>query len=257
MKTVLKWKALWAVCLIMLGMQGMAFMAATETAQAEPTPEEIIAAATTTLKNLPQFSFEADLTEDVVSEDGAMIQVAHHMIYMAKRPDKISFRVDGDELNKAWYYNGKTITAYDPERKTFSREAFPPTIDEALTKAHNELNLRLSLIGMARTNLYDILTDNVVKSTVIGLSRVNNQTCYQLLLERERVNVQLWIQTGDTLLLRKILITYKQQPGVPQWSAVITKWNISPELNDSLFEFTPPQDSRQIKFLKRIERSDA
>ena len=257
MKTILKWKLLWTVCLIMFVMQGTAFMAAATTAQAEPTPEEIIAAAAATLKNLPQFSFEADLTEDVVSEDGAMIQVAHHMTYMAKRPDKISFRVDGDELNKEWYYNGKTITAYDPGRKTFSREAFPPTIDAALSRAHDELNLRLSIVGLARTNLYEIMTENLSKSTVIGLSRVNNFTCYQLLLERERVNVQLWIQTGETLLLRKILITYKQEPGAPQWSAVFTKWNTSPELKDSLFEFTPPQGARQIKFLKHIERSDA
>lgn len=253
MKTILRTAILGVFCLLLIGAPGVAFMAEATTDQAEPTAEEIIAAATNLLERLPQFSFEADITEDVLTDGDVLIQTAHHMTYAAKRPNKLYYRIEGDDINKEWHYDGKTVTVYDLEQKFYASTAFPSTIDEALNKARDEYNIRMSIIGMARSNLYAVLTEKTKDVRVIGVSRVNGHDCYQLLLERERVNIQLWIQTGKTNLLRKMLITYKQDPGSPQWSAVFTHWNTNPGLADSRFDFKPPQGSVPVKFLKNAQ----
>lgn len=257
MNSMIRWKVLLFVGLAVLCLQGVALMGPLSPAADEPTPEQVIAAAAVYLRNLPQFGFYADITEDMAWENGAMVQSAHQMKYVAKRPDKIRFKVVGDARNSEWFYNGKTITAFNADRQLYSREAFPPTIDAALARARDEFNLRMSIAGMARTDLYEMLTENIAKSSLVGLSRVNGQTCYQLLLEREQVNVQLWIQTGEIPLFRKMLISYKTEPGAPQWTAVFTQWDTSPDLRDSLFEFVPPQGTRQIKFLRATMPSDS
>lgn len=229
----------------------IASMAGDSQAQAEPTPEQVLAKAAFYLKNLQQFSFDAEITEDEAFEGGIAVQSVHSMSYYVKRPDRLRFRMQGDDRDKEWFYDGKMITAYDHQKNFYSREAFPPTIDAALTKAREELNLRPSIVGLARTDLFEALTQNVDKLRLVGLSRVNGIPCYQLFLERERVNAQIWIQTGDIPLFRKILLTYKQEEGVPQWSATFFQWNTSPDIKDKMFEFAPPPGSVQIKFLKR------
>lgn len=257
MKNIGRGAILGIICFFLVGMQGVALMAGAAAEAKEPTVEEIIAAATTLLERSPQFSFEADMTEDEPTDGTeALVQSAHHMTYWAKRPNKLFYRLEGDEVNKEWYYNGKTVTVYDLEKKLYAAAPFPPTIDEALTKARNEYDIRMAIVGLARGDLYAALTEKVKSAQVIGLTRVSGQECYQLLLERERVYVQLWIQTGKTPLLRKMLITYKLEPGSPQWSAVFTHWNLKPELADSRFDFTPPPGAAPVKFLKREPASD-
>lgn len=233
-----------------------AAMASEAQAQQEPTPEQVMAAATVYLKNLQQFSFEAEMTEDVAFGSNQLVQANHHLSYVVERPDKLRFHVGGDFRNKDWVYDGKQITAYDREKNFYSQEPFPPSIDAALAKARDELNLRLSIVGIARTDFYEVLTAGVAKSTIVGMSKVNGISCYQLLLERERINVQLWIQAGESPLFRKVVVTDKTEEGSPQWSAEITQWNTAPELKDTLFSFIPPKGAMKIRFLKQGESLD-
>lgn len=221
-------------------------------ASAEPTAEQIMLVATTYLNNLQQFSFEAEITEDDVFTGNQLIQTNHTMTYFIKRPNKLMFRVAGDIRDREWIYDGKTIAAYDRRTHFYSQELFPPSIDTALLKAENELNLRLSIAGIARTDFFTVLMNGVDTASVVGMSKVGGVPCYQLLLEREWVNVQLWIQAGEIPLFRKVVVTDKQEAGWPQWSAVLMKWNTAPELPDRMFAFTPPEDAVKIKFLKQI-----
>jgi hypothetical protein len=46
-----------------------------------------------------------------------------------------------------------------------------------------------------------------------------------------------------------VVLTHKQLPGSPQWTAYLSDWNFSPQLSDSLFAFTPPQGAQKIKFV--------
>ena len=154
-----------------------ASMAGDSLQSTETTPQQILAVATTYLKNLPQFFFEAEITEDEELEDGIMAQSVSNLAYSVKRPNKIRFRIDDDDRDKEWYYDGKVVNAYDYQTNFYSREAFPPTIDAAIAKAREELNLRPSIIGLARTDLYEGLTENVKKMRIVGLSRVNGISC--------------------------------------------------------------------------------
>lgn len=238
------------------GWESKASMAPEARVQQEPTPEQILAVATIYLKNLPQFSFEAEMVEDVAFGTHQQVQANHRLSYFVKRPNKLRFQVSGDFRNKDWYYDGKQIVAYDREKNLYSQEPFPPSIDAALAKARDELNLRLSIVGIARTDFYEIVTAGVAKSTLVGMSKAAGVPCYQLLLEREPINVQLWIQAGEIPLLRKVVVTDKTEEGWPQWSAEIIKWNIGADLRDSFFEFAPPQGAMKIKFLKQEANLD-
>jgi hypothetical protein len=63
----------------------------------------------------------------------------------------------------------------------------------------------------------------------------------------EAANIQFWLDTGDVPLLRKVVIDYRDRPGVPRYEAVLTDWDFDPGVDASTFTFTPPPGAKQIE----------
>ena len=70
--------------------------------------------------------------------------------------------------------------------------------------------------------------------------------CHHLAFEQATIDWQLWIDAGKDPLPRKLVISYKTEDEVPQYSVTIRKWNLVPRLPDQLFVFTPPAGSSRV-----------
>jgi hypothetical protein len=71
------------------------------------------------------------------------------------------------------------------------------------------------------------------------------------------VDWQVWIEVGKQILPRKLVITYVDEPGDPQYSAVLTDWDFTPRLPERLFRFEAPAGAARIEFLPEEEPQDA
>jgi len=60
------------------------------------------------------------------------------------------------------------------------------------------------------------------------------------------VDWQIWIQTGDTPLPMKYVITSKWLTGAPQYTASFRNWNTNPKIDASQFEFTAPKGAQKL-----------
>ena len=47
---------------------------------------------------------------------------------------------------------------------------------------------------------------------------------------------------------RKFVISYKQEPGRPQYVALYDQWDLDPQLDPAIFVFKPPADGRKLAF---------
>ena len=72
--------------------------------------------------------------------------------------------------------------------------------------------------------------------------------CDHLALRGEKEDVQVWIARGDEPVPRRIVITYRQIEGQPQFWAQFTDWNFSPELPDTTFTFAAPEGATRVHF---------
>jgi hypothetical protein len=61
----------------------------------------------------------------------------------------------------------------------------------------------------------------------------------------------VWVAQGDKPLLQRLIITYKREEGEPQRWAQFRDWNLSPDVPDSVFAFTPPEGAEKIPFAPR------
>ena len=154
----------------------------------------------------------------------------------------------GDTDDRQLIYDGKTITLMDKTKNFYTTIAAPADIDAALEHAVQAFNLRAPLADLIYTKSYEYLTEGALSGFYVGLSKVQGVPCHHLAFREKDIDWQIWIEDGPTPLPRKFLITDKKAQGL-QFTAVFTKWNTSPQLEDSLFTFVAPEKAEKIDIL--------
>ena len=71
--------------------------------------------------------------------------------------------------------------------------------------------------------------------------------CEHLVFSQDNIDWQVWIQQGARPVPRKFLITYKDEPGSPQFTAIFSDWDFTTKLPDFVFKFDPPPGAAKIK----------
>lgn len=215
----------------------------------EPDPRQILQKMCDFLKSQQQFSYKAEIADDQVYYGGKKLQYEINMETFVRRPDRLRVNAEGDLVDKQFYFDGKSITLYDKDHNVYGALEVPADIESALEKASNDFGVRVALSDLASPNLWELLDKRIKHSLYVGLHKVRGVPCHHLSFDGDEVQFQVWIEVGDKPLPRKAVLTHKNLPGSPQWTAYLSDWNFSPQLNDNLFVFTPPQGAEKIKFV--------
>jgi hypothetical protein len=214
-----------------------------------PDPRVILQKMCDFLKSQPQFTYKAEVVDDEVYQGGKKLQYGVDMETFVRRPDRLRVNADGDLIDKQFYFNGKTITLYDKDHNVYGVLPVPPDIESALAKANKEFGVRVALTDLTSPKLGDVMNKRIKDAVYVGLHKVRGVPCHHLALDGDEAHVQIWIEAGDKPLPRKVVMTAKQTPGSPAWMAYLYDWNLSPQLPDNLFVFTPPEGAQKIKFI--------
>jgi hypothetical protein len=216
---------------------------------AAPTATKVVQQFTDYLKSLQQFSYHAHVTYDEPASGGKQVVHSFNMDTDVHRPDRLRVNAAGDEVNKEFVFNGHSIVLYDKTAKVYGTLDVPPNIEAALAKAHNDYNLKVALTDLASPKLYEHLSKNLSSAKDLGTENVAGMPCYHLTFNQNNKDVQLWIDTGQNPLLRKLVIAEKTPHGAQRWTAVLSDWDISAKFDDNLFTFLVPPGVKKIKFL--------
>lgn len=214
-----------------------------------PDPKQILQQMCDFLKKQQQFSFKAEVYDDQVYAGGRKLQYELDMQAFFKRPDKLRINGEGDLEKKQLIYDGKTLTLYDKNKNHYGTIEVTGDIDTALDKAGKEYGLHVGMAELGANHLDKNANQGLMNALYVGESRVRGVPCHHLALDKKKVHYQLWIEAGDKPLLRKVVVTQKQLPSSPQWTAFFTDWNFAPQLADNLFTFIPPEGASKIKFM--------
>ena len=211
----------------------------------EPQAAQVLKQMTDYLKGLQQFSVQAEITEDVLLDSGLQIQDGRSVKASVRRPDRLRVDSEGDVDDRQLFYDGKTITLMDLSKNVYSTIDVPPDIDAALNHTIKAYNLRAPLADLIYANAYDYLMEGTLAGFYLGLSKVQGQLCHHLAFRQKEIDWQIWIENGPTPLPRKFLITDKKAQGL-QVTALLSQWNTSPQLEESLFTFVVPAKAEKV-----------
>jgi hypothetical protein len=216
----------------------------------DPQAEKILRRMSDYLASRPQFTLKAESTLEVVLTSGQKIQFDSPATLEVSRPNKLRAHRKGDLANQEFFYDGKTLTLYNPRENLYATTAAPPTIDETLDFAREKLDI----IAPASELLYKNAAEKMLKEAssgfVVGPSVVGGVKCTHLAFRGAEVDWQIWIEDGAKPLPRKFILTSKKVTGEPQFTVLIRSWDVGPKFTDKEFTFVPPKGAKKIEFLQ-------
>jgi hypothetical protein len=219
----------------------------------EPRADEVLRAMSERLAGLERFAFEAEETFDEIPDGEPRIQLSNVRRAAVERPNRLAADADGDTMNRAAWLDGKTATVLDKAHNVYGQVAVPPTIDAALDALAEQYGIEPPLEDFVFSDPYAILTEAVRYGRYLGLHHAGGVMCHHLVFVQDTIEWQIWIDAGEDPLPRKFVITYVRDPGEPQYSAVLRKWNLDPVFPEGLFTFEAPPGARRVEFSRFTE----
>ncbi len=190
------------------------------------------------MAGLQGYSFRAEVLLDLVYQNAAKIQVARNMEVVARRPNAFRIETTGDDIAATSVFDGKTFVLALAERKAYGQLPAEMESGALLDLLAEQYGLESPLGDLLRPDVCDKMT--YVSASYLGLGFVGDIQCHHLFFQGADIDWQLWVEDGPTPYLRKVLITEKQVPLAPQFTAFLRDWKIvAPDA--SSFEYAPPE----------------
>jgi hypothetical protein len=195
-----------------------------------------------------QFTFHADITFDHVLPSGQKLQFSAVEEVALQRPGRLYVEWAGDLGNRQFWYDGKTVTLYDPSTPFYASEAAPAELDRMLDELLPQLNFSPPLADLMYSNPYQKVRDGIQYGFDLGMNQVNGRSCRTLAFVEKDIDWQIWIDAGPQLVPCKLVITYKSLALQPQFSAVFTDWDFDPRIAAPVFTAQLPAGAQKIPF---------
>jgi hypothetical protein len=212
----------------------------------EPQADQALRAMCTTLESAKAFHFRVAATVDEMSPSGQMVQVHRETTVLVRRPDAIAAQTRSDKGQWSLWYGGKTLSVLREDRNEYTTIQVPATIDKMLDFLFQEHELTIPLADLLFQDPYRALTENVQTGVSLGLHSVGGRPCHHLLFTQERVDWQVWIDSGEKPLPLKVVITHKNKPDQPQYTAELSDWDLAAAAPDAAFSFKVPVGAKAV-----------
>jgi hypothetical protein len=208
------------------------------------------------LAKAPAFSLTIRSAYDAIQADGQRIEFGERRRILLRRPDRLRVEVersDGDE--GLVLFDGKGITAFKADDNVYARVEKPGSVDAAMVYLVRDLQMTLPLARMFRTDFPQEMEEQITAISYVEEDVLFDVPTDHLAVRSAEIDLQIWIAQGEQPLPRRVVLTYKNAPGQPQFRADLFDWDLSPEATADSFTFTPPAGAEQIPFLAPIRQT--
>jgi hypothetical protein len=195
-----------------------------------------------------EFTFHADVTFDHVLPSGQKLQFSAAEEVVLQRPGRLYVEWNGDLGARQFWYDGKSVTLYDPAMPFYASETAPPEIDNMLEQLLPKLDFVPPLADLLYRDPYKTVRGNIQYGFDLGQNDVNGRTCRGLAFVEKDIDWQIWIENGPQPTPCKLVITYKNQPSQPQFTAVFSDWDFAPRIDEAVFTPELPPGTEKIPF---------
>ncbi|MDD2769333.1 MAG: DUF2092 domain-containing protein [Methylococcus sp.] len=223
-------------------------------AEAEPTEaKDILLRMAKFLANTQRFSVNVGADYDAVQESGEKIEFGQTLAIGVNRPNQLrveAVQSDGDK--HLVLYDGKDITAFTPAQGVYAQASKPGGIDEAVMYFLKDLKMKLPLAVLLVSRFPTEIESRTLALAYVEKTEIQGTPAHHLAGRTETVDYQVWIAQGAQPLPLRLVLTYKNAEGQPQFRARLSDWNLSPDLQDAQFAFAPPAGARKIAFLAEV-----
>lgn len=202
------------------------------------------------LSRLTQFSVVFESGYDVLQETGQKIEFGERRRVVLMRPDRL--RIDSERSDgkaSTVVFDGESISVFDASRKLLASSQIEGNLDAAIIYFVRDLKMRLPLAMLLLTSLPQELEARVLEAEIVETALLDGQPFVHLAARTDSVDFQIWVPATGDPLPRRIIITYREDAGQPQYWANFSRWDLAPDAPASSFTIDIPEDVMRIPFL--------
>ena len=220
-------------------------------AEAEDPARAIVLRMAEHLARAPHFSVTQETAYDAIQPDGQRIEFGAMRRVAVRRPQHMRIdTVHRDGSRRGLLFDGKQISVFDLDEKVYASVEKKGTLDQLVDYLQDELDTPVPLSELYTSDLPQSVAQRMRDALYVGEETLDGVACDHVAVRAEEVDYQMWVERGEAPLLHRIVITYKEAPGQPQFRAELSGWSFA-EIPDAIFAFAPAEGSEKIPFAAR------
>jgi hypothetical protein len=166
-----------------------------------------------------------------------------------ERPNKLFIVRGGDQTPMEIYYDGKTLTLYEPVERLYAEVSAPATVDTTLTEVFGPALAGFPYLALLMSDPYAALTTDLGGALYVGHSMIDGVKTEHLALRSPGVDWEIWIGAEDRLP-RLVQAKYIDLGKAPTITTRFHDWNLSPQIPAATFRLEKPAGAQRIEYVK-------
>ena len=202
------------------------------------------------LAKAPAFSVHLDAGYDVVQATGQRIEFGQTRQILLRRPNQLRISAtQSSGTRQEVFYNGSELVLFDPRENVFAKLSRSGSVDDMIHYLLGELQTPVPLSGLLLTTLPQELEARITEVALVERTMIAAAPVDHLAARMPDVDLQVWISQGEQPVPLRIILTYRNAPGQPQFRAALNDWNFSPAITEADFSFVPPAGAEAVAVL--------
>lgn len=239
------------------GLMALTVSAEDNKAAVDPRADELLKRMGDYLGQAQFFSVGAEVWQDVQLSSGQRVQAGRTIDLQVRRPNRLRAEVHSTRRNRELVYDGNAITLFNRVQNFYGSVHASGSLDEAMDVASERFGITMPLEDFIRSDPHKDLMQKATSGADIGPVTVMGVPCEHLAFTQDNIDWQVWIENGARPVPRKFVITYKDEPESPQYTAIFSNWDFTTKLPDFVFKFEPPAGASKIKVKEMKAENEA
>lgn len=199
------------------------------------------------------FSVNVSTNYDAVQKSGEKIEFSERREVIVNRPGQMRVEAERSDGSKTEaVFTGKDIILIDATNKVYASEPQPDGLDESIVYFVSDLGMRFPLAVLLMSRLPTEFENRVRTVDYVEKTNLLGIPSHHLAARTDTVDFQIWVSDGAQAMPLRVVLTYKKEPGQPQFRAQFANWNFSPPITDTTFSAQVPTGSQKIAFAAQL-----
>ena len=219
----------------------------------DPEAQKIFLKMADYIAGTPAFSVTYRSSYDAIQPDGQRIEFGEKLHVLLQRPNQLRVETERSDGRRGLViFDGQWLTVFKAEDNVYARIERPGTVDQILVYLVRDLQVTLPMARLFVTGFPEQMEKRISAFSYVEENMLFDVPTDHLAVRTPEVDMQMWIAEDEPPLPRRIVLTYKNASGEPQFRADFLQWSIPPTVGEDSFTFTPPAGAEQIPLLAPV-----
>ena len=195
-----------------------------------------------------QFSFQAQTVRVYSDQGGDFLHIFHTVKVVADRPNRMLAESTGDDGSTKIVFDGKNAYVYSPRHNQYAEIAVPAgTVEGMLKEAIGRLGVDFPLADFLSSAPNKAFLTGVTSGRVVDTVTIDGAPYLHLFFTQPPgIELELWLSKNQQSLPARLIVTYLNLPGQPNFIALFSDWNFDSHPAAADFTFQPPASAQKV-----------